>query len=165
MRLELHDVDVGDRWSTLAEKCKNRTDEHILTFADIHFALALLSVKAVEAQDLIASMKCYAESKGNFDDNALVSAEIGIPLIEGVRAYRDKKYQRAIKWFMPIRYHVQRMGGSHAQRDLFAMLLLDSALKADHIPLAKSLAAERMGRLSKSSWTQKKYIDCPRSPV
>ena len=40
-RLERCGVAIGGRWQELAEKAKKRTDEHLLVFADMHFALAL----------------------------------------------------------------------------------------------------------------------------
>ena len=38
---------------------------------------------------------------------------------------------------------LRRIGGSHAQRDLFTLILLDAAMKTGNPALAKTLRAER----------------------
>ena len=57
---------------------------------------------------------------------------------------RHKDFGRAVDLLHPVRYDIQRIGGSHAQRDLFAQLLIDAAVKAQRIPLARALLAERV---------------------
>jgi hypothetical protein len=42
-----------------------------------------------------------------------------------------------------VRKQLWRLGGSHAQRDLFTLILLDSASRTGDIALAKALRAER----------------------
>ncbi|HXF44607.1 MAG TPA: tetratricopeptide repeat protein, partial [Burkholderiaceae bacterium] len=42
--------------------------------------------------------------------------------------------------------HAQRFGGSHAQRDLIDLTLIEAALRAGMGPLARALAAERSAR-------------------
>src|SRR3546814_16662697 len=44
---------------------------------------------------------------------------------------------------MPIRYRIQRVGGSHAQRDVFHQMLIESALRAGRAPIARALLPER----------------------
>ena len=57
---------------------------------------------------------------------------------------------------MPIRCDYQPIGGSHAQRDVFNIYLVDAAEKAGDLSLAKSLLAERVAvhPNSVSSWTK-----------
>jgi len=45
---------------------------------------------------------------------------------------------------IPIRYKIQSIGGSHAQRDLFNKLLINSAFKAKNYELANVLLSERL---------------------
>lgn len=42
MRLEIEDVDVGNRWVELADLAETRTNDGCLTFADMHYMLALI---------------------------------------------------------------------------------------------------------------------------
>jgi len=154
-RLELHGVDVGGRWRDLADKCRSRADDHILAFIDAHFALALAADGAPEADALMQSMETYAMA--NEDDNAAVSRDIGAPLAHGLIAYRQGDFERATALIAPVRYDLPAMGGSHAQRDLFAMMLLDAAIRAGRSNLAKSLAAERLCRMPNNAWTHAAY--------
>ena len=55
---------------------------------------------------------------------------------------------------VPVRYALPKMGGSNAQRDLFAMILLDAAIRAGRANLARALAAERLGRMPENAWTR-----------
>jgi hypothetical protein len=43
----------------------------------------------------------------------------------------------------PVRGQLRSIGGSHAQRDLFTLILLDSALKKGDAALAGALHVER----------------------
>jgi tetratricopeptide (TPR) repeat protein len=155
MRLELHGQDVRDRWQALAETCKNRTDEHILAFADTHFAMALGAADASESKDILDSLRTYASESS--EDNADITAAVGLPLAEALVAYHQGDYAGAVDQLHPIRYDLHYMGGSHAQRDLFAMLLIDAALKAGRVSLARSLTAERLCRMPENAWSHGAY--------
>jgi len=155
MRLELHGVDVGDRWQALADKCRGRKNDHILAFIDVHFALALAAAGAPEADELLESQRAYAVADA--EDNSLIAREIGLPLSEAMVAYRSGDFVRAVDLMMPIRYHLPHMGGSHAQRDLFAMMLLDASIRAGHAGLSRSLAAERLCRMPQNQWAHATY--------
>lgn len=155
MRLELHGVDVGKRWRALADKCRGRTNEHILAFVDAHFALALAAAGAPEAADVVTTMADYA--KASAEENAVVSAEVGVALADGMAAYGAGDHARAFERLYPVRYQLYRVGGSHAQRDLFAMILLDAAVRAGRAQAARALAAERLGRMPDNTWTRQMY--------
>jgi len=155
MRLELHGIDVGDRWQALAEKCKGRKADGILTFVDAHFALALAAVGAGETAGALEVQRALAETGG--DDNAAVIQAVGLPLAEGLAAYKEGAFGRAVDLLAPVRYELPRIGGSHAQRDLFAMILLDAAIRDGRVNLARSLAAERLCRMPDNAWTHAAY--------
>lgn len=99
----------------------------VLAFVDAHYALALGSVPPLE----------------NRGTTARVHATVGRAVCEGVVAWRGKEYARAAGLLAPVRRNLWKLGGSHAQRDLFVLILLDSALKSGSQSLAKSVLAER----------------------
>ncbi len=150
-RLELHGQDVGERWQALADMAKGRTHEHILTFADAHFALALAAAQAPEAAEIVESMQRYAVESD--EENADVTAAIGLPLAEALLAYKAGEFEECVERLYPIRYGLPFMGGSHAQRDLFAMLLIDAAQRSGMSDVARALAAERLCRMPENAWT------------
>lgn len=154
LRLELHGQDVGDRWQALAEKCKGHTHDQSLAFIDVHHAISLSAAGKGDEKELLDAMQAYAESHG--DDNARVTDAIGLPLARAMVAYREGAYNTVVETLLPIRYHLFKLGGSHAQRDLFNMVLIDSTLKSGRINVAKMLVSERLYRLPNNAWTRAK---------
>ena len=152
LRLELHGQDVGDRWQALAEKCKGHTHDQSLAFIDVHHAISLSAAGKGDEKELLDAMQAYAESHG--DDNARVTDAIGLPLARAMVAYREGAYDAVVETLLPIRYHLFKLGGSHAQRDLFNMVLIDSTLKSGRINVAKMLVSERLCRLPNNAWTR-----------
>lgn len=152
LRLELHGLDVGDRWRALALKCGNHTTDQALAFIDVHYGIALAAAEREGANALLKAMRDYAAESG--DDNAETTRAIGIPLVEAVMAHRTGDFGAVVDILMPIRYDISRMGGSHAQRDLFAMLLIDAALKSGRKNIAEMLLSERRIRMPKDAWTK-----------
>ncbi|MDA0998515.1 MAG: tetratricopeptide repeat protein [Proteobacteria bacterium] len=151
LRLELHDQDVGNRWQALAEKCAAHATDQSLAFIDVHHAIALSAAARPELDQLLAAMKRYAETSD--DDNADTTGDIALPVAEAITAHRAGDFGRAAELLAPCRYRLHGMGGSHAQRDLFAMLLIDAAIKSGRTDLAKALLSERLGRQPGNAWT------------
>ncbi|MBT7760278.1 MAG: hypothetical protein HN732_23305 [Rhodospirillaceae bacterium] len=137
MRLQLRGVDLGDHWNILAEICAGRVDDHGSPFSAAHDMLVLTGSGQFDLADrLLKNMRTFAAT----GDGSLVTAyrAAGIPLCEGVLAYRRGEYERAIALISPIRHDLHLIGGSHAQRDLFYQIMLDAAHRAgrkDLIPL------------------------------
>lgn len=151
LRLELHGQDVGERWEALAQKCRAHTTDQALAFIDVHHVISLSAAGDDGAKELLDAMERYAHGRG--DDNAQITAMLGLPLGHALAAHRAGEYGVVVETLMPIRYQLHRLGGSHAQRDLFAMLLIDAALKSGRINVAKMLVSERLGRLPHNAWT------------
>ena len=156
MRLELHGINVADRWQSLAEKCRHRQADCILTFIDAHFALVLATVNDEATDTALDAQQKYAQNNPQ-EDNAQVAREVGVELAQALVAYRHGNYEATISTMLPIRYALSKIGGSHAQRDLFSMILLDAALRDGRIGLARSLASERRGRQPTNTWSKHAY--------
>ena len=141
-RLDDLGIDVGDRWQSLADIAEQHIDDHILAYADVFTTLALTAGgREVAAQRMLASMRGV-----KIDDEVTTSRiihEIGLPIAEALIAYRDGDYDRVIDLLMPIRYDTRRMGYSHVQRDIFALILIQAAVKSERYELARALLSER----------------------
>jgi predicted Zn-dependent protease len=74
----------------------------------------------------------------------LVLAEVGATLTQAVRAQFQGDFELALRLMLPLRYRVRAIGGSHAQRDMFAQMLIDVALKIKKFALARALLHERV---------------------
>lgn len=157
-RLEIAGIDVGDRWHAVAEHAETRIDDHMLPFRDVHFCLALAADGKVEAaRRQLDSMKTFSgESEGW---TAEVTRSTLMTLCEGIIAYESSDYAKACDIMWPMRNELALIGGSLAQRDLFAQILTDSALHADDLPTARSLLAERAARRPTSKGNWDKYAD------
>ena len=156
LRLELHGQDVGDRWQSLAEKCKNHTTDQALAFIDVHHAISLSSAAGDDAKVLLEAMENYTNESS--DDNAQVTGAVGLPLAHALVAHRAGDHDAVVDLLMPLRYQFYVLGGSHAQRDLFSMVLINSALGSGRTNVAKMLISERLARLPENAWT----LDCAR---
>jgi tetratricopeptide (TPR) repeat protein len=128
LRLELRGIDVGNRWDELAELTLNRLDDHTSPLTSPHFAIILAATgRFEEAGALVRSMRAFAaQDKGTFGPRYHVAS---IPAAEAAIAHRKGEHQRVTDTLMPARQMLWQMGGSHAQRDLFFLLLADSASK------------------------------------
>lgn len=65
---------------------------------------------------------------------------------EGIAAYGAGDYESAVRLLEPIRGEVIRIGGSHAQRDVFEETLLKSYLRAGRFEREEALLGERLDR-------------------
>lgn len=135
IRLEFLGVDVGDRWQALQEKVQNRTHEHIMTFVDAHFELVLASAGDTQgAGDLIDSFN----EKGGTE-----RLEIGVPLCQAIADYRSGAYKQAQTTLMDLRGRIIEIGGSHAQRDVFELLLIEASIRCGDIKTARHMLENR----------------------
>ncbi len=144
-RLELLGVDPGHRWEALAEHAAGRTDDHLLPFNSVHLCLALAAGgdrQACAAQ--LDSMRDFADTPNNYAASTMTSTTI--PLCEALIAFEDGDHVRACDTLWPIRHDLAPIGGSHAQRDLFAQILLQAALKSGREDMAAGLLRERTTR-------------------
>lgn len=154
-RLEDEGISVGDRWVELAERATNRKDDHLLAFVDAHFMMALAADgRTADAEAMLASMATTPVGT-----EAAIFRDIGIPLCRAVLAYRQGDHDRVVELLRPIRYDLRRIGGSHAQRDLFARMLIESAIRAGRLPLARALLAERTAQKPNSRWSWGRFAD------
>ena len=77
--------------------------------------------------------------------------DVGLPLCRAIVAARKGEYGSVVDLLAPVRYQVYRIGGSHAQRDLFAQLLVHATIADGRHNLARALIGERMERRPGSS--------------
>ena len=141
-RLELLGVDVGDRWEPLAEYARKRVDDHVLAFTDLHSLMALASADDKEtAQAYINALESFAHTPDNYA--ASLMADVVVPMGEGVLAFENEEYARAVDVLWPLRDRWFGIGGSHAQRDIFTQILIEAAIRAERYEQARALLAQR----------------------
>jgi tetratricopeptide (TPR) repeat protein len=152
-RIEMGGVDVGNRWHALAEHSEKRIHDHMLPFRDAHFCLALAANANFDAaRKHIESMAAFAAQGRGW--RAEATRDVLIPLCQGIVAYEAGDYDKAIDLLWPRRHDIGSIGGSHAQRDLFAQITCDAAFHSSRRHLARNLLSERVlsRKTKKRNW-------------
>ena len=93
------------------------------------------------------------------ESNLPIMKALGVPLMDALIAYREGRYDDTTASMIPVRYEIWQMGGSHAQRDLFDLILIDTARKADNRALTRALLAERRAAMPGDHWTEKAFVE------
>ncbi|NQV80826.1 MAG: tetratricopeptide repeat protein [Alphaproteobacteria bacterium] len=154
-RLNSRGVDVGDRWQELAEKCALKQKDHLLPFSQAHFALVLgYDRRHDDLAKMIEASRALASGAGTV---AGLERDVLLPLEEGYASLAKGDYATALTRLLPIRYGIGSLGGSNAQRDVFAQTIIDCALRAKDFSQARALLAERVANLPGSPWSWKQY--------
>ncbi|KAJ6647271.1 Tetratricopeptide repeat protein 38 [Pseudolycoriella hygida] len=129
---------IGSQWSRVVQLVEPHLKDHILSFNDAHFMMALCGAhKFSEAEELLES-----SSKAP----CISGRDVNNQLLKSVLAYSREQYDLCVDNLYPIRYDLVTIGGSDAQRDVFNQLLIASALKspkAQHRRLVEQLILER----------------------
>lgn len=141
-RLHLRGVDVGNRWDAVAAEWAPILAGGYYAFNDIHAMMALVGAGQMgEADGLLTRVRLAASGEGT---NAEVSRLAGLAAVEGIHAFGRADYAGAAALLEPVRHAVQVCGGSHAQRDVISLTLVEAAIRAGDAGLARRLANERV---------------------
>jgi hypothetical protein len=140
-RLHLGGADVGDRWNALADNWAPKAGAGNYAFNDAHAMMAFVGAGRSGLVDTL--LGAQREAMRRDDDNVAFTRDVGHPLALGIKAFGDGNYREAVRLLRPIRGIAHRFGGSHAQRDVIDLTLIEAALRAGDKPLSGSLAAER----------------------
>jgi hypothetical protein len=151
-RLTLRGVDVGARWKALAACWQPLADDRFYAFNDAHAVMAFVGAGDwAGVERAIGSLERAAQEPGT---NGMMSREVGLPLARALAAFGRQDYAATVELLTPIRANAHRFGGSHAQRDVLHLTLLEAAFRGGRHALARALAAERteLKRTSPFNW-------------
>lgn len=144
-RLHLRGVDIGAaRWTELAAAWAPLSADGLYAFNDMH---GLISFIGAGRADLVGQQMETLRRVARSDpgaSNAAMTAEVGLPVGEALVAFHDGRYRDCIDRLRPVRTIASRFGGSHAQRDLLDLTLLEAARRAGDHALLRALSAERL---------------------
>jgi tetratricopeptide (TPR) repeat protein len=139
-RLELDGVNVGARWEELADLSERRAMDGCLAFADLHYLLALVGGgRDAAAARLVARMAKASVEQGEAKH---IIANPGLHMAQGIAAFAAGEYSAAWLRLRQVR-DVQQIGGSHAQRDIFARITIEAALRGGYLDAAERLLRDR----------------------
>jgi tetratricopeptide (TPR) repeat protein len=146
-RLHLLGADVGPRWRALADGwARPAAGAGLYPFNDLHLLLALIGAgDDVAARDWLCEVE--VRSVQHAGSNRAVAQDVGLPLMRGLLAFAQGRFDDAVRMLYPLRALTHRVGGSHAQRDLIDQTLLAAAARASDKSAGRALLNER--RLAK----------------
>ncbi|MEQ9639290.1 MAG: tetratricopeptide repeat protein [Alphaproteobacteria bacterium] len=140
-RMHLRGHPVGERWNDVAESFVGLIEDRYYPFNDLHATMAFVATERwAEADAVLANVT--ATAKGN-DASAMMAAEVGLPAVRAFHAFGRGDYATTVAELLPIRPYAGKFGGSHAQRDVLSLTLIEAALRDGQTSLARGLAAER----------------------
>ncbi|HBK05601.1 MAG TPA: tetratricopeptide repeat-containing protein [Acetobacteraceae bacterium] len=143
-RLGRHGVDVGDRWTEIADKAQARIGDCQSAFTLPHWMMALAATgRESAANDMLAGMRDFAV--GGQPIAGLVR-NIALPVTEAVLANGQGRHADAVALMRPVIGEMYLMGGSHAQQDVLEQVFMDSALKAGSAVDARMMLQRAAGR-------------------
>jgi hypothetical protein len=149
------DIDLSGRAAELAGVWQPLAADALSSFNDIHAMMAfVLAGDDNLAETLLAAQKNSLEGDTNY---AVTTAKFGLPLCQALLAFKQGRYQDAVTLLLPIRYALYAIGGSHAQREVCSLTLLEAALRSRQQPLARALLAERQALKPSSVYNRAKF--------
>jgi tetratricopeptide (TPR) repeat protein len=152
-RIALENGEVGTRWNAVADDWARRLarDEHgFYAFNDLHALLAFVATgREAEAAQVVTCLRRAAEGVGS---NAAMSRDVGLPLALAIVDYGRSRYASAADGIEAVRDIAQRFGGSHAQRDLLTLTLIEAATRAGDRTRAAHYITERLVHKPGSAW-------------
>jgi tetratricopeptide (TPR) repeat protein len=144
-RLERQGVDVGQRWSELADKAEARIGDCLSAFTLPHWMMALTAAGRREAADrMLEAMRAFAS--GGRGTVAPLVRSYALPIGEALAARAKGEPGRACDLMRPALDGMYRLGGSHAQQDVLWQLFLDCALKAGRAGDVEAVLARMASR-------------------
>ncbi len=140
-RLHLRGEAVGDRWAAVADNWQAFASAGNYAFNDAHAVMAF--VGAGRPARIAEVMDAQDRAMAGAGDNARFTREVGRPVVLGLKAFGDGDYAGCIAAIQPVIPIASRFGGSHAQRDLLDLTVMEAALRLPDPALARAISAER----------------------
>jgi hypothetical protein len=143
-RLQLQNIDVGERWRLLADQWAMHNLAEARPFYVVHAMMAFVAAgrpaAAMRLAEALPSMHGHKASSLPPED------VIAAPLCEALLAFARNDYAACVEWLKRVRHIARRCGGSLAQCDVIHLTLTEAALRARQARLARALVAERTVR-------------------
>ncbi|TCS09366.1 tetratricopeptide repeat protein [Caulobacter sp. BK020] len=142
-RLELAGVDVGERWSDLADYLAVRADDLVQPFLTLQYLYGLARAGRPETDTLLTAVRRAALEAP--DHVRETWREVALPAADGLVAHTRGDYATALRGLRAALPRLSEIGGSHAQRDLFEQLVLDALIRTNRLSEAQQALELRRG--------------------
>jgi hypothetical protein len=125
----------------LADHYQANSSPGVYAFDDMHAMISYVGAGRAEAQAELLAIQDQAIAGSG--DNAAMSRDVGRPVLEALQAFGAGDYARALDRLRPVRHIANRFGGSHAQRDLLDLTMIEAARRGGDGAMHAALVAER----------------------
>lgn len=142
-RVELAGHAVGARWQEVGDYLARRGHDHVLPFLDLQYLYGLARAgRDGEARALLASMERHAHSVPAAAADAW--QRVCVPAGHGLLAHAQGDWEGAVEGLGAALPRLTEIGGSHAQRDLFAQVHLDALIRSGRLAGAQHLLQQQV---------------------
>ncbi|HUE11485.1 MAG TPA: tetratricopeptide repeat protein [Steroidobacteraceae bacterium] len=136
-RMEIAGIDVGTRWRDLGDHLAARACDTVQPFLTLQYLYGLARAGRAEAGTLLDTVRAAA---GTAPLHAReVWRDVALPACEGLYAYARGDFEGAWRYLSAVMPRMAEAGGSHAQRDLFEQILLETAIKSGRTVTAQQM--------------------------
>jgi tetratricopeptide (TPR) repeat protein len=142
-RLELAGIEVGDRWTDLAEHLAARGDDTEQPFLTLQYLYGLARAGRPEAATLLDAVRRAAEEAPDFVRETW--RDVALPAARALVAHAHGDFDAAVRGLRAALPRLVEVGGSHAQRDLFDQILLDALIRSGRLVDAQQTLEVRRG--------------------
>lgn len=148
-RLDTLGCNVGNRWRDLLPIWEGHADGKCLMFTDMH--AAMVELRSGNEALVERRLEWMRETAASSAEAAPLYRDVGVPLVEGLVAFHQGAYDRAVDRLYGIRYDLWQIGGSNAQRDVIDWTLTEAAVRSGQRDVAVALSYERLGTRPRSA--------------
>jgi hypothetical protein len=136
-RMEIAGIDVATRWQDLADHLAARVRDTVQPFLTLQYLYGLARAGRAEAGALLETVREAAKTAPAYVRE--VWQEVALPGCEGLYAYARGDLEAAWRYLSVAMPRLPEAGGSHAQRDLFEQILLDTAIRSGRMVMAQQI--------------------------
>jgi len=156
-RLEVAGIDVAGRWHDLGNHLAARAHDTTLPFLTLQYLYGLARAGRTEAAELLNAVRLRAERAPPPARD--VWHDVALPACEGLYAHARGDFDAAWRHLGAALPRLVEAGGSHAQRDLFEQLQLDSAIRSGRMTTAQQMLELRRGADPEGVWVNERLAE------
>jgi tetratricopeptide (TPR) repeat protein len=126
-RIALPGGDTGNRWPELAAAWEPHIDDAFCSFSDLH---AMLAFVGAADQDRIRRLElALRDELPHRTRHGATTRQFGLAACKAMAAFGRDDNERALVLLAALPAVAQRFGGSHAQRDVLHLTMLEAAAR------------------------------------
>jgi hypothetical protein len=130
------------RWYELADAWAPHAEDGFCNFNDLHAMLAFVGAGDQESIDrLRQTLRRGLSREGRY---GMATRMFGMAACEGIAAFGEGDDARTLALLASIPTVMQRLGGSHAQRDVLHLTLIEAVQRMRHSGLRRRAAPAQL---------------------